>query len=175
MKKQVLFIGVCALLVSVSVGVTYLLTRHQEEPLKLVESSGGQSISELSESSERSQTDSSEAATILSSSESLKSSSTEPVKQPESFSRSSTVSSFISQVQPATPEPSSSESAKYPLNINTATVEEFMTLPGIDEEQARLIVLYRERAGNYEQLSDLLKVKGMTMGRYNEIENLITV
>ncbi len=66
MKKQVLFIGVCTLLVSVSVGVTYLLTRHQEEHLKLVESSGGQSISELSESSECSQTDSSEAATILS-------------------------------------------------------------------------------------------------------------
>ncbi len=175
MKKQVLFIGVCTLLVSVSVGVTYLLTRHQEEPLKLVESSGEQSISELSESSERSQTDNSEAATILSSSESLKSSSTEPVKQPESSSRSSTVSSFISQVQSAAPEPSSSESAKYPLNINTATAEELATLPGISEEQARLIVLYREKAGQYEQLSDLLKVKGMTMGRYNEIENLITV
>ena len=170
MKKQV---GVCSLLVSVGVGVTYLLTRHQDELLKLVDSSGGQSISELSEGSERSQTDSSEAATILSSSESLKSSSTEPVKQPESFSRSSTVSSFISQVQPATPEPSSSESAKYPLNINTATAEELATLPGISEEQARLIVLYREKAGKYEQLSDLLKIKGMTQGKYNEIEKLI--
>ncbi len=48
-----------------------------------------------------------------------------------------------------------------------------MTLPGINEEQARLIVLYREKAGRYEQLSDLLKIKGMTQGKYDEIEKLI--
>lgn len=46
-------------------------------------------------------------------------------------------------------------------NINTASVEELMKVPNIDQELASNIVFYRGVNGPFASLEDLLNVKGM--------------
>ena len=47
------------------------------------------------------------------------------------------------------------------VNINTATVEQLMTLDGIGESYAARIVEFREKNGTFQSPEDLLKVKGI--------------
>lgn len=49
-----------------------------------------------------------------------------------------------------------------PVNINTATVEQLVTLPGVGDTTARSIVRYREKNGPFRRVEDLLILKGMS-------------
>ena len=48
------------------------------------------------------------------------------------------------------------------VNINTATVEQFMQVPLISKELAERIVEYREENGDFQVLEELLQVDGFT-------------
>lgn len=61
------------------------------------------------------------------------------------------------------------------VNINRATVQDFMTLPGIGESKAKSIVAYREENGDFSQIEDLMNVPGIKEGIYNQIKDLIVV
>jgi len=61
------------------------------------------------------------------------------------------------------------------ININTATIDELDTLPGIGKATARDIVDYREKNGNFKNIRDITKVPGIKEGRFNSIKDLITV
>ena len=60
------------------------------------------------------------------------------------------------------------------VNINTASMEELCTLPGIGEEKARHIISYRESTGKFEQIEDIMKVEGIKEGLFGKIRDLIT-
>lgn len=47
------------------------------------------------------------------------------------------------------------------VNINTASVSELTTLPGIGQAKASAIVEYRNQHGNFESIEALTKVKGI--------------
>ena len=53
------------------------------------------------------------------------------------------------------------EEGGYLLDINTATVDELDTLPGIGEAKAAAIVAYREAHGGFSSVEELLQVKGI--------------
>lgn len=61
------------------------------------------------------------------------------------------------------------------LNINTATAEEFDALPGIGLVLAQRIIAYREEAGGFQAVEELLKVSGIGESKLAEILDLITV
>ena len=48
-----------------------------------------------------------------------------------------------------------------PVDVNTATLEELDTLPGIGPALAERIIEYREEYGPFEAPEDLLEVKGI--------------
>lgn len=47
------------------------------------------------------------------------------------------------------------------VDINTAGVEELMTVPGIGQVIAQRIVEYRDKNGPYASVDDLLKIQGI--------------
>lgn len=48
-----------------------------------------------------------------------------------------------------------------PININSATIEQFMLLKGVGQKKAQAIVSYREINGAFVTISDLTNVKGI--------------
>jgi len=47
------------------------------------------------------------------------------------------------------------------ININTATAEELMSLPGIGRVRAEEIVIYRGKKGKFSSIDDLAKIPGI--------------
>ncbi len=61
------------------------------------------------------------------------------------------------------------------LDINTADYQELLELPGMTEDVAAAIVMNRQSRGVYEEVEDLLMVRGMTLEIYEKIYQQITV
>lgn len=60
------------------------------------------------------------------------------------------------------------------VNINKANVEELTKLPGISKKTALNIIEYREKYGNFTNISELLKIKGITVEDLEEIKKYIS-
>ena len=61
-----------------------------------------------------------------------------------------------------------------PLDLNTATVEQLDTLPGVGEVTAGRIVAYRS-AHPFTAVDELLEVPGIGQRRYEQLKDLVTV
>lgn len=61
------------------------------------------------------------------------------------------------------------------ININTASTDELMTLPGVGQAKANLIIEYRTQNGSFSNKDDLMKISGIKEGVYNKIKDLITI
>ena len=59
------------------------------------------------------------------------------------------------------------------VNINTATVEEFLQVPMITRELAERIVEYREENGDFQVLEELLQVEGFTRKLLRKIKGFL--
>ncbi len=53
------------------------------------------------------------------------------------------------------------QTAAQTVDINTATVEQLMSVPGVGQVIAQRIVEFREKNGPYSSVDDLLKVQGI--------------
>lgn len=61
-----------------------------------------------------------------------------------------------------------------PVNINTASKTELMTLPGVGEKTAVLIIDYRDRTP-FRKKEDLMKIKGIGKKKLEKVYNYIVV
>ena len=61
------------------------------------------------------------------------------------------------------------------VNLNTAGLEELMTLTGIGQTRAEAIITYREEEGAFQAPEDIMKVDGIKEGIYEKLKDEITV
>lgn len=61
------------------------------------------------------------------------------------------------------------------VNINTATVEELMRLPGIGEVIAQRVVDYRDSRGLFRRTEEIIIIDGMSERKYRAIRDLVCV
>ncbi len=71
--------------------------------------------------------------------------------------------------------PEATEAVTFPININTATQQQLMELPGIGEVLAQRIIDYRENVGPYSAVEQLLNVKGIGAKRLSAILDFVTI
>jgi competence protein ComEA len=62
-----------------------------------------------------------------------------------------------------------------PVDINRASVDELIGLPGIGEVMAKRIIEFREQHGPFKRVEDLLKVKGIGEKSFQKLRPSITV
>lgn len=61
------------------------------------------------------------------------------------------------------------------VNINTADAGELMTLPGIGEAKAALIIEYRTNTGKFGCIEDIMKISGIKKGMFDRIKDRICI
>ena len=69
-------------------------------------------------------------------------------------------------------------SAKAPagkVNLNTATVEQLTTLPGVGPTLAARIVEHRQKSGSFKSVQEILAVKGIGEKNLAKIQPYLTV
>ncbi|MGN0516268.1 ComEA family DNA-binding protein [Eubacterium sp.] len=65
--------------------------------------------------------------------------------------------------------------ASFPININTATVEELCLIDGMGEARASAIVEYREYIGGYESVDQIMNISGIGESLYAKLSPYLTV
>ena len=61
------------------------------------------------------------------------------------------------------------------ININSASKEELMNVPGLGEAKAKSIIEYREKNGNFKTVEDIKQVSGIGEAIFEKIKDYITV
>ncbi|WJH32991.1 helix-hairpin-helix domain-containing protein [Paenibacillus sp. CC-CFT747] len=61
------------------------------------------------------------------------------------------------------------------INLNTASLQKLMDLPGIGESKAKAIIAYREGNGGFKKPEDITKVKGIGPKTYESFKDRISV
>jgi competence protein ComEA len=70
---------------------------------------------------------------------------------------------------------SSLASASAPINLNTASVAQLETLPGIGRSTAERILEYRQKNGSFKKVEDLMNVRGVGEKSFLKLKPLVTV
>ncbi len=61
------------------------------------------------------------------------------------------------------------------LNLNNATAEELIRLPGIGEVIAKRIIDYRERHGRFRRPEEIIIIEGFSERKYRVIAGMVCV
>lgn len=78
-------------------------------------------------------------------------------------------------VKPQIGEIKNGESENGLININTATKDMLITLPGIGSSKAESIIAYRDKNGRFSSCEDIMNVAGIKESAYEKIKDLICV
>jgi len=60
-----------------------------------------------------------------------------------------------------------------PLDLNSATLDELIDLPGIGPVLAQRIIEYRERHGGFKTVEELLEIRGIGPKRFEQLKGRV--
>jgi competence protein ComEA len=86
--------------------------------------------------------------------------------------------SIMAQKSASTPSAAKSVSTQAPtekINLNSATVEQLESLPGIGPAMAKTIVEHRTKVGKFNRIEEIMKVKGIGEKKFQKIKDRLTV
>jgi len=82
----------------------------------------------------------------------------------------------VGEALPAGDAPPASDSAAgQPIDLNSATLAQLDTLPGVGPATAQAIIDYRSQHGPFHSVDDLLNVRGIGPAKLDELRGLVTV
>lgn len=87
----------------------------------------------------------------------------------------SVVATLEAERPPERPAKKSARELTGKLNLNTATEDQLMLLPGIGPAKAERIVAWRKRNGGFRRTADLRRVKGFGYKTFKRLEPFLTV
>lgn len=61
------------------------------------------------------------------------------------------------------------------VSLNTATIEELLTLPNIGESKAKDIIKYREEHGGFNNIEEIMNVKGIGKSTFEKLKDYIII
>lgn len=79
----------------------------------------------------------------------------------------------LSQAKPADGKPAAEKPAI--VNLNTASVAQLQTLPGVGRRTAERIIEYRDKNGGFKKIEELMNVPGVGEKSFLRIRSLLTV
>lgn len=69
----------------------------------------------------------------------------------------------------------SATAVSYPINLNTATVEELTSIDGLGESRASAIIEYRDYLGGYISVEQIKEISGIGDATYAKLAPYLTV
>lgn len=63
----------------------------------------------------------------------------------------------------------------YPLDLNSATVQQIQQLPGMQKSIAEAIAKFREKSGPFQRVEDLRAIRGISKARFEKTRPYVTV
>lgn len=79
----------------------------------------------------------------------------------------------VAQSPAAQPAPAAKSEAV--VNLNTASLAELDSLPGIGKSTAQRILEYRQKSGGFKKIEELMNVKGIGEKSFLKIKSRLTV
>lgn len=61
------------------------------------------------------------------------------------------------------------------INLNTASLEQLMEIPGVGESKARAILDYREANGGFSSIEEIMNIEGIKEGVFSKMKEYIVV
>jgi len=61
------------------------------------------------------------------------------------------------------------------INLNTATVEQLQSLPGIGPATAKSIIEYRTKAGKFNRVEEIINVKGIGEKKFQRLKDRLVL
>ena len=61
------------------------------------------------------------------------------------------------------------------IDLNTANIDELITLPGIGEDRAKAIIAYRNQIGGFKTIEQIQEIEGIGPATFDKLKSMITV